>query len=165
MAGGRGCAIMVLMGRPRTPAKVLEMRGAPLQRPKELQTDPALPPLPDWLDGYATDEWNRVGPRLEQIGIISEFDQGLFAAYCQAYSDVRRLTLEIREEGTVVPSARSDDLKANPKNQLLREAYVRLKDFGVLFGISPVARTKLAAGPGDGKVSKAKTRKRQILSG
>ena len=154
------------MARPRTPTKILELRGSQYagRLTREPQPEPGVPPMPDWLSPDAEAEWKRLGPRLAHLGVLSELDLGLFAGYCQALADVRQLTLEVREEGTVIPSERSG-VRANPKNQLLREAYERMRSFGVLFGISPVARSRIVTEAKKEKPDKISERKRQLLSG
>jgi phage terminase small subunit len=44
-----------------------------------------LPEAPGFLNGYARDEWYRVGEELLRLGLLTVADTQPFAAYCAAY--------------------------------------------------------------------------------
>ena len=79
-----------------------------------------------------------------EAGTVTEMDGTILAVYAQAFSDIETLTKEIREEGTVVQSARGGP-RRNPKTTLLREAYDRLHKAIVELGLTPSSRSRVKA--------------------
>lgn len=44
--------------------------------------NPDTPEPPDILNGVALNEWNRVVPELERLGLLTIFDRAILAQYC-----------------------------------------------------------------------------------
>lgn len=44
--------------------------------------NPDTPTPPDILNGVALNEWNRVTPELERLGLLTIFDRTILAQYC-----------------------------------------------------------------------------------
>ena len=76
-------------GPPPTPNVLKLLRGNPGKRrvgpEPEPQQAPDIPAAPDWLNGYACDEWHRVAPELHRLRLLTVVDIQPLAAYCQAY--------------------------------------------------------------------------------
>ncbi len=87
------------MGRKKTPTKLKILSGNPGKRKilKEPQPPGDLPQPPSHLDAYGLEEWNRIAEGLNVMGILTVIDQGVFAAYCGAYSRWRTAEEQIRE--------------------------------------------------------------------
>lgn len=75
---------------PKTqPAMLKLVAGNPGRRPIDLDAgiNPRveIPKCPLHLSADAKAEWKRLGPQLEELGLISGLDLAVFAMYCQAY--------------------------------------------------------------------------------
>ncbi|MFA5433390.1 MAG: P27 family phage terminase small subunit [Candidatus Paceibacterota bacterium] len=77
-------------GKP-TPPNLKLIMGNPGKRPlpkgPDLSSD--LPDPPEWITGYALDEWNRIANKLHINGYLNDCTRGLFAALCQQYKMLR----------------------------------------------------------------------------
>ena len=56
--------------------------GRPLNK-NEVKPDLELPDPPDHLSEYGKAEWNRLGPQLLRLGLMSALDNSAFALFCQ----------------------------------------------------------------------------------
>lgn len=45
-----------------------------------------VPDPPDWLAGIALEQWNRLAPKLNSLGLFETLDRDLLALYCDAYA-------------------------------------------------------------------------------
>ena len=120
-----------------------EMQGSPL--PVE------IPAAPDWLDEHARAEWDRVGPDLVLLGLITRLDRQALAQYCEAVSDYQRWTLKIQRlndemEGRGdVMTYRTGAKDLSIWRKLRNDAERRADAAGAKFGFSPLARRNLRA--------------------
>lgn len=99
---------------------------------------PTFPRRPEWLNGLAADEWDRVAEILTSQGGIEDIDQTALAAYCQTYAHWRKAVADVNENGL-----RLDTGKPNPS---ARQADALLKQLrGLLneLGFTPAARGRL----------------------
>ncbi|KRG09879.1 MULTISPECIES: phage terminase small subunit P27 family [Staphylococcus] len=83
---------------------------------------------PDWLDGTAKIEYNRIIPLLQELPIAS-LDLALVSAYCQAYSDYQRATVELASGEMVTFTERGS--KVNPWHR------VKVDSFNIINSIAP----------------------------
>lgn len=83
---------------------------------------------PDWLDGTAKVEYDRIIPLLQELPIAS-LDLALVSAYCQAYSDYQRATVELASGETVTFTERGS--KVNPWHR------VKVDSFNIINSIAP----------------------------
>lgn len=119
---------------------------------------PGVPPAPDYLDDIAKAEYARTAELMQQAGAdyLQQVDCAFLAQYAQAYSDVRRLTPIVREEGEAITSDKGN-LYPNPRNNALQMAYNRMKIAADALGFSPSARNRIG--------SKTNSKKRNPLEG
>lgn len=117
------------------------------------------PGKPTWMSKEAGAEWGRIVPELEAAGLLSIADRAALAAYCQAWAELVETTKVVELEGRVhkepVQNARGEvigyKLKAHPAVRLQRDAFNRVRQFLVEFGLSPAARGRVGvAGSGAG---------------
>lgn len=87
------------------------------------------------VDDYAKKEYKKLSDRLIQDGMVAEVDEALLVSYCNEISKYMRLTKEIFDAETV------DKAKLNECNQALKNASA----LGVLFGLTPIGRSKVKA--------------------
>jgi len=127
------------------------MRGNPGKQ--KLNTEEPLPDrdqikMPVWIDDKAKQHWDKHIPQFETLGYFTNFDCQAFAVYCQALSDVERLTNEIRKEGDVVTYTNSYGHEANKKNEkhaLKKEAIDLVLKLSGHFGLTPTSRSQIKA--------------------
>lgn len=148
-------------GRTGKPAVVHLLNGNPGKRSKaallQEATSPAMPveapPMPDWLDEHAEQEWNRVVPDLVTLGLVSRLDMQVLAQYCEAVSDYRRWTLRIQQLNESLVSPNGGDVQTyrtgakdlSVWRRLRNDAERRADAAGAKFGFSPMARRALKA--------------------
>ena len=109
------------------PAKLKELAGNPGKRPintNEPQAAGFVEPCPDWFSDDAKEEWNRIIPELQAMGLIGKIDTAVVRAHCLVY-------------GEVIATARSGEpLKAAMLAQLRIGACE--------LGLTPLSRAKLS---------------------
>jgi P27 family predicted phage terminase small subunit len=85
--------------KPR-PAKLKLLEGNPGRRrvPRnEISPPVGMPSPPSHLNAYALEEWDRVVVALYNLGIMSEIDGALLAAYCDSYATWRAATEQLNQ--------------------------------------------------------------------
>jgi phage terminase small subunit len=126
-------------GRPRTPTKVLQLRGT---HRRDRHGDPAaevqfetlkeLPPHPGFFDEIAEYEWYRIGPELVAKELLTEVDLAAFTLYCLNVSRVVACEKILKTQGmTIVTPAGFE--QARPEVSIARQCGVRSAE--VLTGI------------------------------
>lgn len=138
---------MGIRGRIPQPTVLKIMRGNPGRRPlnrSEPRPAPGVPDPPDFLSPAAQEEWRRVTDLLNRIGMLTELDRALLAAYCQAWADYTRLAAELEAEGPIIIGATGVPI-GNPKARLLRQTYGIIERCCNHFGFSPAARARKTA--------------------
>jgi P27 family predicted phage terminase small subunit len=147
-------------GPPPQPTYLRLLKGNPSRRPinprepQPRQTE-APPNAPDYLTGYAADEWYRMSPELHRLGLLSVLDVSTLAIYCQAYGRWRtaeELLAEIAKRGDVtrglLVKGPYGDARANPLLRISRAAAEQMLSAAAHFGLTPSTRARLSAGVG-----------------
>ena len=158
-----------MSGPPPTPTHLKLLRGNPghqkLNKDEPCPARPSeMPEPPAFFDGYACDEWWRVGPELHRLGLLTVLDLGPFEAYCEAYGRwrtaeevLRKMAAEDPETGALLIRAGTGDPRANPLLSISTKAALNMLRFAGEFGLTPAARTRIRAGiawrQGDGEFS------------
>ena len=118
-------------GNNAKPTKLKLLEGNPGKRalPKN-EPSPKLgrPSKPKCLTGEAAAEWKRVVPELESSGLLAKIDRPALTGYCISWAAV---------------------VRAHEKEQsdTLNLALTQLRQWCVMFGISPAARTRIQVKP------------------
>jgi P27 family predicted phage terminase small subunit len=132
-----------------TPIRLRLLRGNPGCRriPKEPHAKSArkFPSPPAFLSEYAVYEWNRVGPELWQLGLLTVLDETSFAAYCQSYGLWRLAEERLAQEDLVSPGCERNKV-INPLQKIATQAARDLIRFGQEFALTPSSRARTAAG-------------------
>jgi P27 family predicted phage terminase small subunit len=135
------------MSNPPVPFVLKKLRGNPgcrRMRPEpEPKLDPQVPEAPAWLSAYAREEWARLAGEMHRIGLLTTVDHTCFAVYCQSYAWWR--------EAEEAIAALGDNKWNETGRRLMRIS--RYSAAGMLqaagyFGLTPVARSRIAAGIG-----------------
>lgn len=148
------------------PTRLKLLRGNPGKRAIRASFEPPQPPLPleppEFLTGYARDEWDRVAPGLHLFGLLTAVDIMPLAAYCDAFNRWRTAVeafdrvaqLDPAMHGLLVKGSEGQ-ARPNPLAKIAAEAAADMVRFASEFGFGPAARSRISAGadPGDGKFS------------
>jgi len=142
-------------GRKKTPSKIVELRGGADHThrppPKNEPKPPArMPRCPAHLDATAKKEWKRAGKVLMAVGLLTELDMMVLAAYCDAYSRWIFAALEIQKT-SMVYKQKDGTPGLNPYLRIHKEAYEQMLKAGVLLGLSPSSRAGLKVEQPKGK--------------
>ncbi len=147
-----------MKGRKAIPTKLHELRGgsAHTHRPNRKEPDlhVKIPSCPPHLDDDAKKEWKRVSRVLKSIGLITDLDRSVLAAYCEAYARWAQAITKVHEMGMIYAEGRTVDEKgvvikagipkANPYIKIARDAYDQMVKTASLFGMSPSSRASLS---------------------
>jgi P27 family predicted phage terminase small subunit len=113
------------------------------------------PEPPDHLSELAQEEWRRVAPQLHRLGLLTIVDVMVLAAYCSSYARWRSAEealarMAARDELTAALLIKAPDgsARANPLTRTSRDAAEAMLRYAGEFGMTPVARSRLAAGIG-----------------
>jgi len=106
-------------------------------------TPSAKPPrAPAWLSDDAKKVWRRTVAQLKEMGIASEADTDILAAYCTAVVNLQRAT-EIVDRTGIMVKGRRDGVVKNPAVQIQRDAAQLVARLGAEFGLTPSSRSRV----------------------
>ena len=134
------------------PTKLKILRGNPGRR--ALNTSEPQPPAltdvpapPEWLEGYAKDEWRTLAPVLHGLGLLSEIDLSFFAAYTQSYARWRAAEEWLTENSGAIILRDKDgkvrQISRAPQAVTAQAALADMNRYGSQFGLSPSSRTSI----------------------
>jgi P27 family predicted phage terminase small subunit len=135
------------MSNPPVPFIVRKLRGNPGKRSLRKAPEPALlpkcPEPPEWLHEYAKQEWWRTAPELHVLGLLSSVDVACLAAYCSSYALWRQASEELDK---LLIETQAGDPRRSPLIKIIRDAASDMVRYAGEFGLTPVARTRIAQG-------------------
>jgi len=105
---------------------------------------------PDWLDGDAQEEWQRVVRELAPLRILSSLDQTTLAVYCSIVSNYRFVGRKVKAEGIFLVNTDGAS-RENPALKTLERLSKQILGYAAHFGLSPHGRGHL-------KVSRRKSK-------
>jgi P27 family predicted phage terminase small subunit len=114
------------------------------RKPLVAQPRPLMPSCPSFLDGAARATWRQVAPALHRLGLLTELDGTILAAFCTAAARWRAAERVLRTEGLtmIVPQG----LLARPEVAIARLERAAAVRFGAELGLTPTARARLGGG-------------------
>jgi P27 family predicted phage terminase small subunit len=107
---------------------------------------PQCPEPPEWLHEYAKEEWWRVAPELHLLGLLSAIDGACLAAYCSSYAMWRQASEELAREQGLLVITQAGDQRRSPLIKIIADAANDMVRYAGEFGLTPVARTRIAKG-------------------
>ena len=138
------------VGRPRKPATVHHLNGNPGKRPLSLpdfNPKVELPSPPEHLLPAARAEWIRIGPLLEQCGLVSAVDRAALALYCQAYGRWQEAEAELAKikerQGSIIVTSPNGYPMHHPLLNVINKAQDQVHSYLQQFGLSPAVREKV----------------------
>jgi P27 family predicted phage terminase small subunit len=147
------------------PTHLQVLRGNPghkklsYDEPRPLIPDD-VPEPPDFLCPYGQDEWHRIVLELHRLGLLTIVDYGPLAAYSQAYGTWKMAEEALAKmrsgdpvfQGLLVK--RDKQAHINPLLSIARKAAGDMCRYASEFGMTPAARSRIAAGVGEAQQSK-----------
>ena len=127
-----------MKGRPPKPIPIRELEGNPSKRPipKVPQPTGGAPECPGWLTDEAKAVWDEHAPELENLGLLTGLDGPAFGALCTWFAVFRHYA-ELHDQ-------QDDAAEGNAVFRAMRDSSAELRRWCTEFGLSPVARTRLA---------------------
>lgn len=136
--------------KPRELEVIEGRKHSPLKAAPQPDSDaiPISQEPPDWLTGFAAEEWRRVVQQLERKALLWVMDETLLAGYCQQYHLWRMAAEDIVQNGLTVevwdPKSERAYTQPNPAVKCIGTLYRSMESAAKAFGITPNARTGLA---------------------
>lgn len=122
---------------------VIPMKGEATDQNAE-----ALAPIPpSELSDRGLAAWDRLAPLMIKKGRLEPHFYDMFAAYCEAVADVIELSIEVALSGRTYEVQTRNGLqqKKTAAWQTRQDALATMKQFGALFGLSPVDEARLGS--------------------
>ena len=141
-----------MAGRRPTPTHLKVLAGNPGHKPlpkDEPQPEITLPDPPDFLEGEALKEWNRITPELFKLKLMSEIDRTGVVVYCIAYDRYVSANRDIRTLGQIIATTNGNIIQ-NPAVGIANTAADLIRKFLVEYGMTPASRAKVST-PGKPK--------------
>ena len=146
-----------MKGRKPKPTHLRVVEGNRENRPLNAREAPvkrALPAPPPFLAPEAKLEWKRISEELYNIGLLSNVDRAALAAYCQAYarwSQAEQAISKMGERdlltgGLMIKTTNGNAIQ-NPLVGTANQAMAAMMRFAAEFGMTPSARSRIAANP------------------
>lgn len=113
-----------------TPTALKKLAGNPGKRPyNEHEIEPTLgaPPCPVWMQGAAREEWERIVPELDRLGVLTVVDNAVLVGHCSTYGEI------------VSTIQAGEPLKA--------ALLAQMRSYAGELGLTPAARAKLSVPP------------------
>jgi P27 family predicted phage terminase small subunit len=108
------------------------------------------PEAPDFLDGEALDEWNRVVPELQRLELTKPVDRASLTAYCLTWQRLVQAQKEMQADGSVM-ATNSQGRVRHPAVAVIEAASKELRAWAHEFGLTPSAEQNVRSGGGDGE--------------
>ena len=167
------------MPRKHIPIALRAVGGRDLEKdPPMLPADDDRPSPPAWLTRLARKEWDRIQQSLWEMGCLTAIDQGMFAAYCQAWGRYEQAEIDLNAfiaagglktkrprkprgapknwkppatHGVVEVTAAGNKI-VNPLFGIVNTLRRDMQRLASEFGLSPAARAQVGGHGGGGKV-------------
>ncbi|MEY9182366.1 phage terminase small subunit P27 family [Bradyrhizobium sp. USDA 313] len=144
-------------GPPRTPTHLKLLRGNPGHQALRPEPQPLIPKTcpepPPHIDGFALDEWRQIAPQLHAMGLLTRIDVPALAAYCYSFGQWRMAAEALAKMqandpimGGQLVRTKYGDAATNPLVSIVRKHAGDVVRYAGEFGLSALARSRLAAG-------------------
>lgn len=134
-----------MRGRKPKPASVKRREGNPGKRAlnkKEPQPDRRMPSRPKHLKDTARTEWERIAPVLWKLGVLTELDRTVLAAYCTAYGDYVEACEKVQRGGAVKRGSEGGEYQ-NPWVAIKKRSMDQMVKFAGELGLTPSSRGRV----------------------
>jgi P27 family predicted phage terminase small subunit len=104
---------------------------------------------PEFLTGAAREEWDRIYPELERLGLICQIDRASLVSYCLAWKALVWAEAQL-VVGGYLASGGNDTTVQHPAFIVMAKAMEKINRFASEFGFTPSARARVHF-PGNGQ--------------
>ncbi len=137
------------MANRKKPTALKKLDGNPGKRAingNEPAPQKGTPVCPAHLNEAARNEWRRIVPQLDALGLLTRLDRSALAAYCQTYGRWVEAEKMIAKHGTVIKNP-NGGLTTSPFLWVANKAIDQMYRYLVEFGLTPVSRSRLSVTP------------------
>ena len=138
------------MSRAAKPTALRLIEGNREHRPineNEPKPRPLAPECPDWLSDIAREVWVRNAAVLERLGVLTEIDGDMFAAYCDFYSKYVEASQDVElNGGTSIAQSGYEQQRAAVA--MAQKYFDKARGIANDFGLTPASRGKLVVNTG-----------------
>ena len=137
--------VVMKPGPRKTPTALALVAGNPGRRPlpkNEPKPKVACPPPPEFLGDIARAEWQRVCPRLAEVGLMTNIDVAVLAAYCTAFAEMVEAIGKQAGRTTVVKT-HNGNLIQSPFVSMISRARADMVRYASELGMTPSRRAGL----------------------
>jgi P27 family predicted phage terminase small subunit len=131
------------------PTKLKLIRGtlrSDRANPREAAVQAALPDCPEELSDGAKQEWARIAPELQALGLLAKIDRSALALYCESYARWIDAVTAIHKYGAVIKSPSGYPIQS-PYVSIANKAGEQVRLMLAEFGMTPAARSRVHADP------------------
>jgi P27 family predicted phage terminase small subunit len=115
-------------------------------KPPEFQE---LPNAPSYFDSVAKKEWQRLGPDLMRLGLLTIADIPLFETMCLCYARIVQAQKALKKFKSLTyehtNKADAKNFMVLPEIQIIQKESIILKSLAAEFGCTPSARSRMNA--------------------
>lgn len=104
---------------------------------------------PEYLDGEAAAEWDRIIPILRRMRVLTEADLSMVANWCMLHGVLISAYADFKKTGTLTKNKRTGSITQNPLLGVVTRTIVEMKAIATEFGLTPSSRVRLATEPED----------------
>jgi len=136
-------------GPPKTPSKIVELRGDPGKRglPKgEPKPKQGIPDCPGFLSERGRACWHDLAPELDAVGVLTVLDAYQLGVLCDAWADFLDARDKIKGDKAIIETDSGYKLPS-PWVAIRNKARATFNQIAKEFGMTPAARTKINVEP------------------
>jgi P27 family predicted phage terminase small subunit len=135
-----------MRGRKPKPTKLKLIEGNPGKRPirgDEPRPPSSQPTCPAHLSPTAKAEWKRLAQSLHKIGMLTQVDRAVLAAYCQAYGRWVEAERKLAETPVLLKTP-AGYVQPSPWLAIANKQLELMAKFMAELGLKPSSRSRLA---------------------
>lgn len=144
------------MGRKPIPRAFRVLHGNPSKRPlpeNEPQPEASMPECPAFIQGEGRAQWDRIGPMLLNLGVLTEMDAIALSMLANSLGRWVKAEMEVETTGGAVLTSAEGGLYQNPHLSVANKAWDQLHKMLCEFGMTPSSRSKVTSTKGGKKQS------------
>lgn len=105
---------------------------------------PGVPDMPPWLKAEASDEWKRIVPILDSMGVLSRLDRAVVADYCTVWAQLVRVETQLADADALTDTrSDSEGMVKNPLWSVANQLRQRFDKKCEMLGLAPGPRGRL----------------------
>lgn len=129
---------------PSEKKRLIGYRGLPKDEPMPQR---GTPDKPAYLDGYASEVWDRVVYELTNLGVLTTIDGGALSRYCILVAEWEKAWEVVDREGasyTTTDSRGNTTHHKHPAMKIAIDLNRELVTLGKHYGLTPLSRSRLS---------------------